>query len=742
MQCNVLLNQETGEISEETPVPLIEYLTFKGGGVRCVAYAGAIEVLADAGILANVKGVAGSSGGALTAMLLAIGCTPDEIAEYLKNLPYEEFLEGKDPSSTLQLILTYYRKLSLASGKGVLEWIEDKIEKKLGNKRATFQDLARLVEQNPQKYKNLYVTASNIDKNRLEVFSAVTARDVPISGPTFASMCYPIVFKPFVLGGCRYVDGGLMNNLPYYIFNNRVHLRDCDFNDMGVNPKVLNFKIETEQELKSLHNNYELIENSGGMVNFGIALLYGMQSRDGEISEQIPTFTVQIPDHKIGTFEKLTPAQIELLVQSGRMTTLTRLRDHVHEAYKLKVYPNEAAWLASKKHHELLDIKEYYMQELQRASRSFDPTTEDYARALQDKIATLTKYIDDFARATNHPTEKVCLEVSPHLDIKIKSPCAEIDKKVIEDLHLRLDFVEKKINYLTRVIEDTKEHISNKIDRDHDSAAFQQVVYVSLLDEELKMYKHVRHELLFKLNVPDKTPNLDRHLYDEFKSHVREFYQNHPACVSHANLIQFLDNQFAHGVISVGDADDVLSFDLRKPEDLQIYMMACMLYLSFIGNHEAEVVQQVQLMYKNLFSQTEVPTSLAQLSVIFREKHGETLIKAYKIERLIRLFASIDLPKEKIEKKFDTLTLDHVFATLSDPKRKWLDWFKQIPKHLAPLINDKDKSKEREMDFCYQPFLHSENFLLFKKIEKNTEVLEHGPRSKLTQGPKHMRRLE
>jgi NTE family protein len=48
-------------------------LVFEGGGVKGIAYAGAIEVLEKESILSDIKRVAGTSAGAITAALLASG---------------------------------------------------------------------------------------------------------------------------------------------------------------------------------------------------------------------------------------------------------------------------------------------------------------------------------------------------------------------------------------------------------------------------------------------------------------------------------------------------------------------------------------------------------------------------------------------------------------------------------------------------------------------------------------------
>jgi len=53
-------------------------LVFEGGGVKGIAYVGAMEVLEEKGILGDVRRVGGTSAGAINAVLLAAGYSNDE----------------------------------------------------------------------------------------------------------------------------------------------------------------------------------------------------------------------------------------------------------------------------------------------------------------------------------------------------------------------------------------------------------------------------------------------------------------------------------------------------------------------------------------------------------------------------------------------------------------------------------------------------------------------------------------
>jgi len=63
----------------------IFYLAFEGGGGKGLAFLGALQVLEERGVLKQVKGVSGSSAGAITALMVSLGLTTKEIEEQITN---------------------------------------------------------------------------------------------------------------------------------------------------------------------------------------------------------------------------------------------------------------------------------------------------------------------------------------------------------------------------------------------------------------------------------------------------------------------------------------------------------------------------------------------------------------------------------------------------------------------------------------------------------------------------------
>lgn len=76
-------------------------LVFKGGGVKGIAYVGALKALENAGILPEITGFAGTSAGAITAALASCKISSDALNTFLSSTNYNDF---KDKGSVLSLI--------------------------------------------------------------------------------------------------------------------------------------------------------------------------------------------------------------------------------------------------------------------------------------------------------------------------------------------------------------------------------------------------------------------------------------------------------------------------------------------------------------------------------------------------------------------------------------------------------------------------------------------------------------
>ncbi|WP_374453558.1 patatin-like phospholipase family protein [Phenylobacterium sp.] len=65
----------------------------------------------------------------------------------------------------------------------------------------------------------LKIVAADLTHQRLELFSCDTTEDVPVADAVAASICLPVIFRAWPLDLSRYVDGGIVSNLPAWPFD-------------------------------------------------------------------------------------------------------------------------------------------------------------------------------------------------------------------------------------------------------------------------------------------------------------------------------------------------------------------------------------------------------------------------------------------------------------------------------------------------------------------------------------------
>jgi len=227
---NIIQNMVTkSQVKQSTYIPKqdgtsirIRNLVFQGGGVKGIAYVGALQkISATCGgeYLDDVLRVGGASAGAINALLVGLGFSINEMRDILNKTDIRAFLDDPDFrekffelkqnisfSGIFQdggTVLKTYQKLKktfgLFSGIAFRSWAEKLIEKKVHKKLITFQELKKLKQQDPNTYKHikdLYFIGTNITTGYSEIFSAEHTPDMIISDAVRISMSIPFLFTP------------------------------------------------------------------------------------------------------------------------------------------------------------------------------------------------------------------------------------------------------------------------------------------------------------------------------------------------------------------------------------------------------------------------------------------------------------------------------------------------------------------------------------------------------------------
>src|SRR5215203_1576363 len=208
----------------------VRNLVLEGGGVKGLAYPGALEVLQSHAILPKIEKVAGTSAGSIVAALVALGYTPGEMQSLMLDLDFKQFEDGSVLGGPERL----FRKFGWFKGDYFLEWMQCRVKEQTGNSNATFADLAK----DGSKFKDLYVLSTDLSRRRTQVFSNGTSPNLPVAQAVRASMSIPLFFEGFYIEDALFgetgqaqdlfVDGGVLDNFPIELFDQN-----------GVNPQTL-----------------------------------------------------------------------------------------------------------------------------------------------------------------------------------------------------------------------------------------------------------------------------------------------------------------------------------------------------------------------------------------------------------------------------------------------------------------------------------------------------------------------
>ena len=188
-------------------------VALSGGGIRGIAHAGALKALEDNGIKIDVIG--GTSSGAMIASLYAIGYSPYYIYMLFKR--YSEKLVGISNIPIFSGIKKFAASNRL---KNIGEKTGDMIEKEY-NRLARSKNIEKINEITRMP---LVMPTVDVKNSKEYIFTNMVPdgsddRDKYITNITFgkavrASSSFPGIFSPCEFKHHKFLDGGILNNIP------------------------------------------------------------------------------------------------------------------------------------------------------------------------------------------------------------------------------------------------------------------------------------------------------------------------------------------------------------------------------------------------------------------------------------------------------------------------------------------------------------------------------------------------
>lgn len=262
---------------------------------------------------ASFTEVAGTSAGSIVAALIGAGASPKQLRDTITTLDFKSFTaapERKDDRGIAGRVLQmkYPQIADLIFDQGfhssaqIKTWVEDQ--------------LARLLpdEKHPVSFRSLpfptYIVSTDLIRSQAKVWSQSTTPDELVSEAVQASCAIPIFFQP-VSG--RYVDGGVLSNLPTFVFFDKAQ------STRALASRVLAFTLKADDSDPAsdgwkTETFLHLLANA--VVDGGQEMQLSLQSDVHVVT--IPTGTIRATD-----FDKMSPEVVKTLVDNGSIATRT-----------------------------------------------------------------------------------------------------------------------------------------------------------------------------------------------------------------------------------------------------------------------------------------------------------------------------------------------------------------------------------------------------------------------------------
>ncbi len=245
------------------------FLVFEGGGAKGIVHVGALRAL-DRESQIKIAGVAGTSAGAIVAALVAAGYSAEELVAEDGTSPILQLL-GMDaatdffgrqwgrlalarwaasdlavalflmavPSAAAALAISCFGNLSWSEAgllfvlcfAATLAWIGTRLTRGLSNLDVLVEKLDRALAvklgiEGPVRFADveaigmpLRIVATDVAARRLKIFSGTATPSVRVAEAVAASAALPIACSYRDIEGCRYIDGGIVSNLPAWTFD-------------------------------------------------------------------------------------------------------------------------------------------------------------------------------------------------------------------------------------------------------------------------------------------------------------------------------------------------------------------------------------------------------------------------------------------------------------------------------------------------------------------------------------------
>jgi NTE family protein len=270
-------------------------LVFEGGGVKGIAYVGAMEQLAQRQVLNQIVRVGGTSAGAINAVLMGLNYSLEETRNLLWDLNFNNFMD--DSWGIVRDAERLIESFGWYKGDFFRTWIGSAIKAKTGNSESTFADLEATKEK--KGFKSIYFMGTNLSTRFSEVFSPEHTPRMCVADAVRISMSIPLFFAAKrSMRGDIYVDGGVLDNYPVKLFDREKYLEtpqggrrtpyydsinagfitlDRPSSPYIFNKQTLGFRLDSKQEISCFRDQAEPVHRTiESFFDYALALIGAM----------------------------------------------------------------------------------------------------------------------------------------------------------------------------------------------------------------------------------------------------------------------------------------------------------------------------------------------------------------------------------------------------------------------------------------------------------------------------------
>lgn len=295
---------------------------FQGGGCRGAAFAGALSEAERRGVA--FAGVAGTSAGSIVAALVGAGANAAFLRQTLSQLDFLSLLHAPEhlPNPVggigagiglwfarhiLGDVAKIWEHHGLYSSVGIEDWTNQQLARLLPNVRGriTFGDLPIPT----------YVVAADVVSGSVKIWSSFTTPEDEVAFSVRCSCSIPAFFQP-VQG--RYIDGGILSNLPTFVFSGPEFEQNKPFAS-----RILAFVLTAAQGSGTPATGKELFKAAVSTIVDGASAL------QGRLVYPVHQIAIETGDIQATDFALMDDQKINWLIERGKIATESFFNDEL-----------------------------------------------------------------------------------------------------------------------------------------------------------------------------------------------------------------------------------------------------------------------------------------------------------------------------------------------------------------------------------------------------------------------------